>query len=169
MSYRDRLAIEILNKIELIIYDFDGVLTDNRVYVDQEGREMVQVNRADGLGISELQQLGIKQLIISTEENPVVTVRARKLGLPCLQGVMDKALALTKYCSSQKFLLERVAYVGNDINDLEAMQISGMSLCPTDAHPRIKQIVTHVLNTKGGGGVARELLDLFINQTQTKD
>jgi len=84
---------------ELIIYDFDGVMTDNKVYVDQNGNEMVQVNRADGLSIAEIKKLGIKQIIISTEKNPVVSVRARKLGIPCLQGIDSKKDALMDYCT----------------------------------------------------------------------
>ena len=72
----------LMKKINLIVYDFDGVMTDNKVFVDQKGREMVQVNRADGLGISEIKKLGIEQIIVSTENNPVVSVRAIKLGIP---------------------------------------------------------------------------------------
>ena len=77
-------------RIKLIIYDFDGVMTDNKVYIDQNGNELVQVNRADGLAISEIIKLGIKQLIISTEKNPVVSARAKKLGIPCIQHIENK-------------------------------------------------------------------------------
>jgi len=148
-----------MNVIKLLVYDFDGVMTDNKLYLDQEGHEMVQVNRADGLGVSEIRKLGIEQVILSTEENPVVAVRARKLGLNCLQGVKDKGRALAEYCVEQRISLEAVAYVGNDINDIEAMRMVGMTFCPADAHPDIKDISSHVLKTPGGGGVARELLD----------
>jgi YrbI family 3-deoxy-D-manno-octulosonate 8-phosphate phosphatase len=84
--------------IKIIYYDFDGVMTDNKVYADQNGNEMVQVNRADGLGIAEIKKLGIKQIIISTEKNPVVSARANKLGIPCLQGIENKKDALINYC-----------------------------------------------------------------------
>ena len=83
-----------MNVIKLLVYDFDGVMTDNKLYLDQEGHEMVQVNRADGLGVSEIRKLGIEQVILSTEENPVVAAQARKLGLNCLQWLKDKGLAL---------------------------------------------------------------------------
>ena len=82
-----------MNSIKLLVYDFDGVMTDNKVYIDQHGNEMVQVSRADGLGVSEIQKLGIQQLILSTEMNPVVGARAKKLALYCLQGVDIKAQA----------------------------------------------------------------------------
>ncbi len=145
--------------IKLIVYDFDGVMTDNKLYVDQLGHEMVQVSRADGLGISEIHKLGIEQIILSSEENPVVGIRAQKLGLKCLQGVKDKGRALEEFCKEQSISLEEVAYVGNDINDLKAMQMVGKTFCPTDAHQVIKDFSSHILKTPGGGGVARELLD----------
>ncbi len=149
-------------KIKLIVYDFDGVMTDNKVYVDQDGKETVQVNRGDGLGISEIKKLGIEQIIISTEKNPVVITRAKKLGIYCLQGIENKKDVLINFCQKNDYELEYVAYVGNDINDKEAMEIVGYSFCPSDAHGSIKKISNHILDTKGGNGVIRELLD-FIN------
>ena len=149
-------------KLELIVYDFDGVMTNNKVYLSQNGNETVQVNRADGLGVSEIKILGIEQIIISTETNPVVTTRANKLGINCLQGVENKKEALKIYCKKNDLDLKNIAYVGNDINDKEAMEIVGYSFCPADAHGSIKKISNHILDTKGGNGVIRELLD-FIN------
>ena len=151
-----------LNSIKLIVYDFDGVMTDNKVYLDQHGSEMVQVNRADGLGVAELKKLKINQIIISTEKNPVVNTRAEKLGIYCLQGIDNKKDVLMNYCKKNDIDLKNVAYVGNDINDKEAMGIVGYSFCPVDAHGSIKKISNHILDTKGGNGVIRELLD-FIN------
>ena len=148
--------------IKLIVYDFDGVMTDNKVYVDQNGREMVQVNRGDGLGIAEIKKLGIKQIIISTEKNPVVSARAGKLDIPFLHGIDNKKNALINYCRENDITLEKVVYVGNDINDKEAMETVGITFCPADAHDSIKDISNHVLKTKGGDGVIRELLDLII-------
>ena len=149
-------------KIKVIVYDFDGVMTDNKVYVDQNGNEMVQVNRADGLGVAEIKKLGIKQIIISTEKNPVVSARALKLGIPCSQGIENKSLALIDYCKNNNIDLQNVAYVGNDINDKEVIKISGVTFCPSDSHESILNISNHVLKTKGGDGVIRELLDLII-------
>ena len=152
------------NKIELIVYDFDGVMTDNKVYIDQNGNETVRVNRADGLGISEIKKLGIKQIIISTEKNSVVSARARKLDIPCLQGIDNKKEALMDYCGKNDIDLNNVAFVGNDINDKEAMEIAGITFCPSDAHNSIIAISNHFLKARGGEGVIRELLDFIINQ-----
>ncbi len=152
-----------MKKINLICYDFDGVMTDNKVYIDQDGCEMVQVNRADGLGVAEIKKLGIVQIILSTEKNPVVGQRSKKLGLTCLQGISDKTYALKKFCQKNNISLDEVAYVGNDINDLEAMELSGITFCPADAHKSIKKISDHVLKSKGGQGVVREIFDYLIN------
>jgi 3-deoxy-D-manno-octulosonate 8-phosphate phosphatase (KDO 8-P phosphatase) len=148
-------------KLELIVYDFDGVMTNNKVYLSQNGNETVQVNRADGLGVSEIKILGIEQIIISTETNPVVTTRANKLGINCLQGVENKKEALKIYCKKNDLDLKNVAYVGNDINDKEAMEIVGHSFCPGDAHNSIKELSNHTLKVKGGEGVVRELYEIL--------
>ncbi len=150
-----------MKNIKLIVYDFDGVMTNNKVYVDQSGSEVVQVNRADGLGVSEIKKLGIQQAIISTEKNPVVAARARKLDIPCLQGINNKKNALIDFCLEKDIELGRVAYVGNDINDKDAMAIAGFSFCPADAHETIKEISDHVFKRNGGDGVIRELLELI--------
>ena len=150
---------ENIKAIKLLVYDFDGVMTDNKVYVDQYGNEMVQVNRADGLGVSEIRKLGIQQMILSTETNPVVSARAEKLDLFCLQGIDNKAQALINYCKNHHLGLGDVAYVGNDINDLEVMKLVGTTFCPADAHTSIKEISQYTLETKGGEGVSREIFD----------
>ena len=147
--------------IKLLVYDFDGVMTDNKVYVDQNGNEMVQVSRADGLGIAEIRKLGIQQIILSTETNPVVSARAEKLDLFCLQGIDNKAQGLVDYCKNHHLGLGDVAYVGNDINDLEVMKLVGTTFCPADAHLNIKEISQCILSSKGGNGVSREILDLL--------
>ena len=151
------------NKIDIIIYDFDGVMTNNKVYVDQNGNEMVQVNRADGLGISEIKKMGIEQIIISTETNPVVSERANNLGIICLQGIENKKRALINYCQKNDYELQNVVYVGNDINDREVMEIAGTTYCPSDAHKSIQIVSDYILKTKGGDGVVREILDLITN------
>ncbi|MBT7706844.1 HAD hydrolase family protein [archaeon] len=136
-------------------------MTNNKVYLSQNGNETVQVNRADGLGVSEIKILGIEQIIISTETNPVVTTRANKLGINCLQGVENKKEALKIYCKKNDLDLKNVAYVGNDINDKEAMEIVGHSFCPGDAHNSIKELSNHTLKVKGGEGVVRELYEIL--------
>ena len=150
------------NNIKLIVYDFDGVMTDNKVYVDQKGNETVKVNRSDGLGVAEIKKLGIHQIIISTEKNPVVSTRAKKLGIPCLQGIDNKKKALIDYCNNNDIDLRNVAYLGNDINDMEVMEIAGSTFCPADAHENIKGISDIILSENGGNGVIRELFDLLM-------
>ena len=147
--------------LELIVYDFDGVMTDNKVFIDSNGNEMVLVNRADGLAIEEIKTIGIKQLILSSEHNLVVSARAKKVDLPFIQGEKNKKLRLEKYCTENNIILEHVAYVGNDINDLEAMKICGLKFCPNDANIEIKSICDSVLKTNGGDGVIRELYDML--------
>lgn len=156
--------------IKLIVYDFDGVMTDNKVYVDQKGVEMVQVSRADGLGVSEIKKLNIKQIIISTEKNPVVSSRAKKLGIPCFHGINNKRKVLVDYCNKNKIDIMSCAYVGNDINDKQVMEVVGFSFSPSDAHQDIINLSDHVFSVKGGQGVIRELLDyLIINNHKMKD
>ena len=122
---------------------------------------MVQVNRADGLGVSEIKKLGIDQIIISTEENSVISARARKLGIPFFHGIDKKKPVLINHCIKNNIDLKKVLYLGNDINDKEVMEIVGFKICPSDAYEDIKEIVDHVLKSKGGMGVIRELLDFI--------
>ena len=138
-------------------------MTDNKVYIDQEGKETVRVNRADGLGVAEIKKMGIEQLIISTEKNPVVSKRASKLGIFCLQGIENKKAALIDYCKRNNINFQDVGYIGNDINDKEAMEMVGVKFCPSDAHISIKEISNHTFKAIGGDGVIRELLDFLNN------
>ena len=154
------------NKIKLIVYDFDGVMTNNKVYMDQNGNEMVLVNRADGLGISEIKKIGVEQIIISTEKNPIVSARAKKLDIYCAQGINDKKTYLTDYCNKNNIDITQVAYVGNDINDKDAMQVAGIAITPSDAHPNIRSISNFVLESKGGEGVVREILDYIMQEKE---
>lgn len=145
--------------IDLIVYDFDGVLTDNRVLVFEDGKEAVWCNRADGLAISLIKKAGIPQIILSTEENRVVEARARKLDIDVLQGIEDKKTALVDYCRKSNYNLKKVVYVGNDINDLEAMKLVGYAFAPQDANVKVKNIATAVTEKKGGDGVIKEFYD----------
>jgi YrbI family 3-deoxy-D-manno-octulosonate 8-phosphate phosphatase len=148
-----------LGDIDLFVFDFDGVLTDNLVYLDQNGVESVSCSRADGLAFDVLRKLKKSVYILSTEENTVVSTRAKKLGVPALQGIKNKEEALRDLVSRQGYQLANILYVGNDINDYNSMLISGYSVCPADSHPRIKDIANFVLSTNGGKGIVRELLE----------
>ena len=150
-----------IKNIDLIVYDFDGVMTDNTLLMDQEGKEFVQVSRADGLAVSEIKKKFLRQIILSTEKNSIVQKRADKLGIKCLQGINDKKKSLSAFATKENINLKNAIYVGNDINDLEAMLLVGIKVCPKDSHQDILNISDIILNKKGGQGVVREILDLL--------
>jgi len=150
-----------LESIDLIVYDFDGVMTNNKVLVFEDGKEAVFCNRADGLAISKINDTGIPQIILSTEENNVVTARAKKLGIKAIQGISNKKDCLVKYCKKKHYALKKVIYIGNDTNDLEAMKCVGYPLAPQDASSQIKKIAMIVFSKKGGEGVVRAFLDII--------
>ncbi len=147
--------------LQLIVFDFDGVMTDNRVILSETGEESVIVNRADGWGVGMLRDKGYPMVILSTEKNKVVVTRAEKLKIPVLHGVANKAAVLKKYCAEIQVDMQKVMYVGNDINDLEAMQSVGVRVVPCDAHKKVKEIADIILEASGGGGVVRELADML--------
>lgn len=147
---------------KVIISDFDGVMTDNRVIVTEDGKEAVWVSRADGMGVEMLRKEGIPVVIMSTETNPVVSARAKKLKVTVLQSLNDKEKALREYCRQRSIQLHDVMYVGNDVNDLPAMRIAGYKVVPNDAYKRVKEIADIVLKTKGGCGVIREIAELIL-------
>ena len=152
-----------INNIDAFVFDFDGVLTNNLVYLNQEGVESVVCSRADGLAFDVLRKLKKPTFILSTEKNSVVTMRAKKLKIQALQGIKNKADALSSLSESKGYDLGRILYVGNDLNDFHAMKICGYSVCPIDSHIKIKELSNIVLNTRGGEGVVRELLEEIFN------
>jgi 3-deoxy-D-manno-octulosonate 8-phosphate phosphatase (KDO 8-P phosphatase) len=151
-----------LDKISVFIFDFDGVLTNNIVFVDQNGIESVACSRADGLAFDVLRRLKKQAYILSTEKNQVVEVRANKLKIPVIQGINNKVNALKELKEEEGIDFNSVLYMGNDLNDYGAMQLCGISVCPGDSHPKIKEISDIVLTTNGGNGVVRELLEDII-------
>ncbi|MBN2012075.1 acylneuraminate cytidylyltransferase [candidate division KSB1 bacterium] len=153
-----------LSDIRLLVLDFDGVMTDNRVYVDQNGTESVACSRSDGTGVARLQKAGIHVVVLSTETNPVVSARCEKLNIACLQGINEKHAALIKLAAEYNVELNNIAFVGNDINDLEALKIAGMAIAVADAHPDIINHVDVILQHKGGDGAVREICEQLINQ-----
>lgn len=148
-------------QLEAIVYDFDGVMTDNKVLVFTDGQEAVICNRSDGWAVGRFKKAGVKQGILSTETNPVVGVRARKLGLSFIQGCDNKGAGLKEFAAEHRLNLSRTVYVGNDDNDLPAMKLAGFVVCPADASPNIKKISNWVAPARGGEGVVRALLHEF--------
>ena len=135
-----------------LFLDFDGVLTDNFVYVNSHGDEMVRCSRADGIGIKKLKDKEVSVIIISTEEDFVVAHRAKKLGLHLFQGVKNKKSQIEAFGLD----LSKAAFMGNDINDLEAMEAVGIAIAPADARPEIRAIAKYVTKARGGNGAVRE-------------
>jgi 3-deoxy-D-manno-octulosonate 8-phosphate phosphatase (KDO 8-P phosphatase) len=151
------------NRIDLFIFDFDGVLTNNLVHLDQNGVEQVSCSRSDGLAFDVFRKLNKTVFILSTEKNPIVSTRAKKIKVPVLQGSNDKVETLINLSREKKINLDNVLYVGNDVNDYYAMKLCGYTACPSDSHPRIKEICDIVLKSSGGKGVVRELLEDVFN------
>jgi N-acylneuraminate cytidylyltransferase len=152
------------SQIELLVLDFDGVFSDNRVIVDENGIESVICNRSDGFGISQIRQKGIHIIVLSTEKNNVVKVRCDKLGIECFQDIDKKIDFLKRFSSDENIDLKNVVYVGNDINDLECMVEAGCSIAVADAHPSVLSMADIVLETKGGYGAIREVCDMIIER-----
>lgn len=150
--------------IRLLVLDFDGVLTDNRVWVDQDGREMVAANRSDSLGINRLRQVGVETMVISLETNPVVAARCRKMNVSWIQGETDKAAALRKLLQERKINANEVVYLGNDVNDLPCFPLVGWAVAVADAMPEVARQADSVLTRTGGHAAVRELCDLIMER-----
>ncbi len=153
-------------QVDLVIFDFDGVMTDNRVWVDENGREMVAAYRSDSMGLSQLRKTGTDAMVISTEINPVVAARCRKMNLPFKQGVEDKASLLKQILEERRVSRERVIYVGNDINDLPCFPLVGCALVVADAQPAALRQADIILSRRGGYGAVREVCDLLLQKKQ---
>lgn len=159
---------EALASVELIAFDFDGVFTDNTVYVSQEGVESVRCWRSDGLGLAKLTSIGVQAFIISTEVNPVVTARARKLKIGCEQGVEDKALTIAAISAALGITLDRTMFVGNDVNDIPALASVGVPVAVADSYVEILPYVMLRTEKPGGLGAVREICDRVVAARQCK-
>ena len=146
------------SKIPKILFtDFDGCLTDDRVWVNQDGEEFVAANRKDGLAVKRIENLGIKVVIASTETNKVVLARGNKMGVEVLQGLSDKAEAIEKYLNQNNLSWNDVWYVGNDVNDLGSIEKAKLSICPADAVKIVRKTADMILKTNGGRGILSEI------------
>lgn len=156
-----RFLEERIREIRLVVFDFDGVFTDNMVYVFEDGREAVRCSRGDGLGLQRLERLGLATLIVSTETNPVVSARGRKLGIQCLQGCKDKRAALETRVQEMGLSLAQTAFVGNDVNDMPCLMCVKLPIVVQDAHPDVLPYALYQTKARGGHGAVREVCDLF--------
>jgi YrbI family 3-deoxy-D-manno-octulosonate 8-phosphate phosphatase len=151
------------SKIKLLLLDFDGTLTDNKVYTSQDGTELVKCDRGDGLGLEMLRKkTDVEIMIISKEKNPVVNARAKKLNIPVIQGTDKKIKEYEKEVKKRKLKDEQVCFVGNDINDIECIQKAGMGIAVADAYEPAKKVADYITLKNGGHGAVREVCDLII-------
>ncbi|MBI5409322.1 MAG: HAD hydrolase family protein [Nitrospirae bacterium] len=158
--------LEKIRRLRMIVFDFDGVFTDNRVLVLQDGTEGVLCSRADGFGLDAVRRSGIKLMVLSTEKNSVVGARCKKLSLPCIHGCDNKSETLKLEAEKSGIPLSNIAYMGNDINDLECLKIVGLPVCVSDAYPEVIKASLHVTKAKGGHGAVREFCD-FVAKVKT--
>ena len=148
--------------VDAVITDFDGVHTEDTAYVDEHGTESVRVSRSDGMGVSRLRAAGVKFLILSKEANPVVAARAAKLKVEVAHGIENKAEYLARWLADESINPARVAYVGNDVNDLGPMALVGWPIAVADAQPQVIQAARLTLNRRGGHGAVREVAELVL-------
>jgi len=152
-------------QVGALLLDFDGVLTDDLAIVDQHGKESVTVSRSDGMGIERLKKLSnIEVFVISKETNPVVAARCRKLNVPCLHGVENKAVKIQAWANDKGIALSEIVFVGNDLNDLPVFPLIGLSVAPADAFDSVRSSADIVLSKSGGRGAVREICERLIKQ-----
>lgn len=161
-------AAALFHGLQLLVFDFDGVMSDNAVLVMQDGTEGVLCNRSDGLGLGMLKAAGVPALVLSKERNPVVSARCRKLDLECHQGVDDKAPALAALLSARGISPAHVAYVGNDLNDEACMRLVGLPIAVADAFEPALKAARYVTRAKGGLGAVREVIELTLAARQPR-
>ncbi len=151
------------SQVDLVVFDFDGVMTDDRVWVDQTGRESVAANRSDGMGVALMHQAGIPMVVLTRERNAVVAERCRKLDLPFIQGLADKPAALRQVIQDRQLDPAHVVYVGNDVNDLPCFSMVGCAVAVADAHTQVLAQADIILSHTGGHGAVRELCDRILD------
>jgi YrbI family 3-deoxy-D-manno-octulosonate 8-phosphate phosphatase len=156
--------------IKLLVLDFDGVVSNNLVWTDQDGREMVAASRSDSIRIQDLREAGVETIILSSETNPVVAARAKKMGVEAVQGLglQAKGPALKRLMEERGIDPARVVYVGNDVNDLPCFELVGWSVVVADAYPEVLRAADFILSKPGGGGAVRELCDLILKKLDPK-
>ncbi|GAB4493988.1 MAG: N-acylneuraminate cytidylyltransferase [Anaerolineales bacterium] len=153
-------------KIALLALDFDGVVTDNRVWVDEDGRESIAAYRGDSLIMSKLRAAGTEVVILSSEVNPVVAARAKKMRVEAIHGIGldDKAEVLKKLLAERKIDPAQVVYIGNDLNDLPCFEVAGWAVAVADAQPEALRAADYVTKKPGGHGAVREICDLILQK-----
>lgn len=165
---KNTLPLELIRSLRLVVFDFDGVFTDNQVLVMDDGREAVFCSRADGLGLEKLRKSGMQLLVISAETNSVVSKRCQKLKIDCIQGCEDKLVILREEMRKRGITPGEVAFMGNDENDIACMSNVGLSVAVADAYPEIKSIAKMITSCFGGHGAVREFCDLIMQVKKSR-
>jgi len=150
--------------VKLVVFDFDGVMTDNRVWVDADGHEFIAAYRSDSVGLHALRDAGIDSVVLSTETDRAVEARCRKIGIGVMQGVKDKAERLQNYLAERGIDPAQVVYVGNDINDLPCFSLVGCAVAVADAMPDVLHAADLVLTQSGGFGAVREICERIVKR-----
>lgn len=153
---------DLIRRTRLVAFDFDGVFTDNTVYVTDDGHESVRCWRGDGIGLRQLENLGISTVVVSTETNAVVQHRSRKLAVRCFNGCDNKLDTLSELARELGISLDEIAFVGNDVNDLACLTAVGLPVVVMDAHPAVRDVARYRTVAPGGYGAVREVCDLFV-------
>ena len=155
-----------IQKIRLFVLDFDGVFTDNRVFIDEDGKESVVCDRSDSLGLKMLREKrpDISVIVISKETNNVVKARCDKLKIACRTGIDDKITTFKEIIAHANMDPEQVAYMGNDVNDLECIVFAGIGVAVADSDPKLLAVADYITRQKGGRGAIRELCDLVMSR-----
>jgi YrbI family 3-deoxy-D-manno-octulosonate 8-phosphate phosphatase len=151
------------SNIKLLALDFDGVLTNNKVIVDENGKESVICDRSDGFGIDLLRKKGIEIIVISKESNKVVNVRCEKLKILCITGIDEKLSILKKEIEKRNLSPNEVCYIGNDVNDIECIKYVGLGVAVNNAYQEVKNIADYVTQNNGGDGAVREVIDKILS------
>lgn len=155
-----------LSKAEMLVFDFDGVFTDNIVYTLEDGSEFISCWRSDGIGLANVRKIGIPMYVISSEKNPVVTKRCNKLDIQCIQGVNNKLEELSKLIQKHGCTFENVVFVGNDTNDLECLTKVGLPITVADSHNDVIKLGKYITQSSGGKGAVREVCDLICSSKE---
>ena len=152
-----------ISQIKIVLTDVDGVLTDGSLYYTDEGLVMKKFFVRDGMGAVLLKDKGIEVGILTSDNSEIAETRGKRLNLDLVYtGIKNKKEAIEEICSLRKIKSENIAFIGDDVNDLEALKFVGLSACPDDAINSIRSIVDYVCKNKGGGGAFRELADLIL-------
>lgn len=158
-----------LSKTRLVVLDFDGVMTDDKVIVRQDGTESVVCHRGDGFGIEKLRRSGIEVVVLSKETNPVVAARCQKLGIECFQGFDDKLPHLRDLAKKRGLGSDHIVYVGNDLNDLQCVEWAGVGVAVADSNPGLLTVSNWITQSNGGNGAVREVCDAVLRVRENDD